>query len=233
MNIALLTAGGRGTRMSLSLPKQFMTVNEKPIIIWTAEAFQRHPSIDEIHIVCLEGWENHIFALAHDYGITKFKSVIKGGRTNFESIKNGLLSLKTIHDREDSDIVLVHDGNRPLVSEQMISECLYTTQVHGNAVAVIPVTEVVYHVDDHDKVTVLNRDELSRTQTPHGFSLGEAMKLLRLAEMKGIRDAPALCGLLVQLGGEPGFYNGSERNFKITTQADLEIFKSMVKGERP
>lgn len=118
MTIALLTAGGVGNRMGQDIPKQFMTINEKPILVYTLEAFQNHKEIDAIAVVCLNGWEPMLQAYANQYKITKLKWIFKGGSSNQESIHNGICGLRE-NGCNDSDIVIIHDGVRPLVSEKL------------------------------------------------------------------------------------------------------------------
>ena len=123
---ALLTAGGSGTRMASEIPKQFLTVDDKPIIVYTMEAFQRHPAIDKIIIACKEGWEDILSSYAKQFKITKLESIVKGGRTGHESVRNMLEEVKKIGKNED--IVLVHDGNRPMVSADIISDSISVCQ---------------------------------------------------------------------------------------------------------
>lgn len=139
--IALLTAAGVGSRMHQDIPKQFLNVDNKPILIYTLEAFQKHPSIDEICVVILKGWENIIEAYARQFNISKLKYVVQGGASGQESICNGLCEISKY--RSDNDIVMIHDGNRPMVSQEMITNSLVTYQKYGDAVAAIPCTEVV------------------------------------------------------------------------------------------
>ena len=115
MNIALLIAGGKGVRMNQDIPKQFLNINDKPVIIYTLEAFQKHPEIDEIAVVCLEGWQEILWAYARQFNISKLKWVVDGGLCGQESILNGVFELEKHY--EDNDIVLIHDGIRPNVSQ--------------------------------------------------------------------------------------------------------------------
>lgn len=120
MNIALLTAAGSGTRMGQDIPKQFMTIDDCPVIIYTMRPFQEHPDIDAIAVVCLDGWEKTLKAYANQFGITKLKYIFPGGASNQGSIHNGLVGLKEAG-CSDEDIVLIQDGVRPLVSEDIIT----------------------------------------------------------------------------------------------------------------
>lgn len=232
MNIALLTAAGSGTRMGQDIPKQFLTVNEIPIIVYTMQEFQHHAEIDEILVVCLEGYETILRAYAKQFNITKLTSIVKGGETGQESIYNGICELKKNHD--PSDLVLVHDGNRPLVSGKIISDCIDTARKYGSAVAVIPCQEAMMTTED-GIVSLENiaRERLRRTQTPHGFSLGKIDELHRLAKEKGITNATATCTIMMDLGESVHFYSGSEKNLKITTLEDLDIFRALLESKRP
>ena len=186
MNIALLTAAGMSTRMGQDVPKQFLTVNEKPIIVYTMEAFQQHPEIDEICVICLKGWEPILRAYAKQFNISKLVRIVEGGESGQESIQNGIVSLAQDHKMED--MILIHDGNRPYVSEKIISDCIVTAKQFGNAVAVIPCQEaMVLTKDSKTSEGNIDRAFLKRTQTPHGFTLGKMCELHKQAEKKSIK----------------------------------------------
>ena len=146
MNVALLTAAGTGTRMGQDIPKQFIHVDNKPIIIHTMDAFQNHPSIDAIIVITLPSWIEVVKAYAKQFNITKLQWVVEGGETGQESIKKGLNELKN-HISMD-DVVLVHDGNRPMISSEIISNSLATFSKYQSAVAAIPCVEAVFRSDD-------------------------------------------------------------------------------------
>lgn len=146
MNIALLIAGGSGARMHQNIPKQFLTVNERPVIVYTLEAFQNHPEIDEIGVVCIEGWESVLWAYANQFNITKLKCVMPGGKNGQDSIRNGVFELEKHHSPDD--IVLIHDAIRPMVSAEIISDCIRVTQMYGNAITVIPCAEAMMQTED-------------------------------------------------------------------------------------
>ena len=227
MNIVLLTAGGTGTRMHQDIPKQFIHIKNKPILIYTLEAFQYHPSIDAIIVVGLEKWIDIIWAYARQYNITKLKWVVSGGNSGQESIKNGLQEI--YKHCSSNDVVMVHDGNRPMVSQEIISDSLAKQKEYGSAVAVVPCVEVVFKSEDRIS-TVINipRDQLLRSQTPHTYTLEKLMWAHREAELRGINDAVASCDLMCRLGEKVNFSKGSERNLKITTLDDIEIFTSLL-----
>ncbi len=165
MNIALLIAGGSGARMQQDIPKQFLIVNKRPVIVYTLEAFQNHLEIDEIAVVCINGWESVLLAYANQFGITKLKYIVPGGEKGQDSIRNGVFELEKHHSPDD--IVLIHDAIRPMVSAEIISNCIRVTLLHGNAVTVIPCAEAVMQTEDGTVSTgSYPRDNLKRTQTP-------------------------------------------------------------------
>lgn len=228
MNIALITAGGIGKRTNQDIPKQFIHIEDKPIIIYTLEVFQNHPSIDAILVVCLEGWHEILWAYSKQYKIDKLKYVISGGITGYESIHNGIMELKKHYNK--SDLVLVQDGNRPMTSKEMISEGIAVCSKYGSAVAAIPCTEVVFKVSKDDIIDdCVPRDLLKRTQTPHIFSLEKLLNAHKKAEKLNITDSIASCSLMYSLGETIHFYNGSEKNIKITTSDDIDIFRALLK----
>ena len=231
MNIALLTAGGIGSRMLQDVPKQFIHIQNKPILIYTLEAFQKHPSVDAIIVVGLEGWLDIIWAYARQYNITKLKWVVVGGETGQDSIRNGLIELKKHCD--NTDVVMIHDGNRALVSQDIISDSLATQKRYGSAVAAIPCVEVVFKSDDNiSSVISLPREQLLRTQTPHSYTLERLLWAHEQSVLRNIRNTVASCDLMCSLGEKVYFSKGSERNIKITTLEDIDIFISLSKSKK-
>lgn len=227
MNVVLLTAAGTATRMHQDIPKQFIHVDNKPVIVYTMEAFQKHPSIDAIIVVALESWSEVVWAYAKQFNITKLKWVVPGGQTGQESIKKGLIKLN--EELSEDITVLVHDGNRPLVSTEIISDSLATCKKYGSAVAVIPCTEVVFESENgFSSCKSTEREKLFRTQTPHTYSLKDLLKAHLEAEKRGIYNTAASCMLMKELGKTTYFSKGSEENLKITTLEDLKIFKALL-----
>lgn len=225
--IALLTAGGIGSRTHQDIPKQFITVENKPILVYTLEAFQQHPNIDEICVAILEGWNQILWAYAKQFNITKLKYVVTGGATGQESIFNGLSAIRDDH--TDDDVVIVHDGNRPMVSQDVITDNLVKQEKYGSAVATIPCTEVVFVSENKvDSNKSIPRENLQRTQTPHSYRLGDLWDAHMNAKKLGIINTAASCSLMEALGKKTFFSKGSEKNLKITTTEDIEIFKALL-----
>lgn len=159
MNIAMIIAGGTGNRMHQDIPKQFLTVNEKPVIVYTLEVFQNHPAIDEIVVVCIEGWEQVLWAYIRQFNISKVTAVVPGGSCGQASIYNGLAELEKKHQAED--IVLIHDAIRPMVSEEIISDCINKTVEFGCAIASIPCAEAMLVTEDRESSKrIFDREQL-------------------------------------------------------------------------
>lgn len=227
MNIAIIIAGGSGNRMGQDIPKQFLNVGEKPIIIYTLEVFQKHPNIDGIIVVCIKGWENVLKSYANQFNITKLVAVVEGGTCGQESIKKGLDKANELYNEED--IVLIHDAIRPMVSEEIISDNIAKCNLYGNATVVTPCTTVVLKKDDKEySQNVVDRDMVVLTQTPQSFKLKDILDAHTEAKEKGIKNSVASCTLYSELGRKVYFSVGSETNIKLTRPADIEIFKALL-----
>lgn len=232
MNVAMIIAGGRGVRMNQDIPKQFLNIHDKPVIVYTMQAFQKHPEIDAILVVCIDGWQEILKAYANQFNITKLKWVVAGGENGQESIHNGLMELEKNCD--ESDLVLVHDGIRPNLSQEIISNCIAECRLHGSAITVVPCAEAMLlrKEDPNCSSSLVPRETLARTQTPQGFPLKKLLWAHREAEKKGIRNSVASCTLMVELGEKVYFCPGSEKNIKITTTEDIEIFKALLMARK-
>lgn len=231
MNVALLTAAGQGSRMGQDIPKQFLHIQDKPIIIHTLERFQNNPQIDAILLITLPHWFDFVWSYAKQFGISKLKWVVSGGETGQESIYNGLIKLQ--QECPEDTVVLIHDGNRPMVDNDIISDSLSVYKKHGSAVAAIPCTEAVFNSSDGISSTKsIPRTELFRTQTPHTYPLDEAVWAYEEARKREITNTTAICTLMNELGRVIYLSKGSEKNIKLTTLADIEIFKALLSTEK-
>ena len=231
MVIALLTAAGSGTRMKLDIPKQFLHVENKPLIIHTLEKFQAHPSIDKIIVVTIPSWMDVLKSYAKQFGITKLEWVVPGGATGQESIHNGLMKLK--EECSPDDVVMIHDGNRCMVSQEIISNSIATFREHGGAITAIPCVEAVFRSQDGKSSDIsIPREQLFRTQTPHTYTLEKLLWAHDEAEKRGIEATAATCTLMNELGETIYFSEGSEENLKITTMDDLHIMEALLQAKR-
>ena len=230
MNIALIIAGGSGNRMGQDIPKQFMYIDSAPIIILTMKAFEKHPDIDAIAVVCLKGWETVLQSYANQYMIKKLKWIFPGGNTGMESIHNGIFGLKE-EGCQDNDMVLIHDAVRPLLSQEIISSNIAICKAYGYAITGIKCREAILESEDgFTSSTSIPRDTLIRTQTPQTFFLGNIISVHEEAEKEGIVNTVASCTLIAELKSNRVMHivPGSEKNIKITTVEDLEIIKALM-----
>lgn len=227
MNIALIIAGGKGQRMQQEIPKQFLNVYDKPVIIYTLESFQSHPDIDAIGVVCVDGWHDILKAYARQYKISKLDWVVSGGENGQESIRNGVFHAEKLYGTDD--IILVHDAIRPMVSHEIISDCIVQCRRHGSAVVVAPCNTVALRRTTQETSSeVVSRDKLALTQTPQAFPLKRLADAHRKALELGITNSIASCTLMIELGETLHFSIGAETNIKLTTPDDLKIFKALL-----
>lgn len=231
MNIALILAGGHGSRTQQDVPKQFMNVYEKPLIIYTLENFQRHPDIHGIAVVCLEGWHEVLRAYARQYGITKLKWVMPGGRDGQESTRKGIEALKDICREED--VILIHDAIRPFLTPEVISDAILVCEKKGSGLSAVRCQETIVRTEDGlsgDKN--IGRQEIMRVQTPQAYRYGKALWAYEEAARRGIEGEVYINTLMLHLGERVYFSRGTEKNVKITTIDDLEVFKALLNMER-
>ncbi len=231
-NIAMIIAGGVGARMNQDIPKQFLNVYDKPVIVYTMEAFQRHPEIDAIEVVCLDGWHDVLRAYAKQFGIAKLDGVVSGGINGQDSIRNGLYDIASRY-TEDDDIVLVHDAIRPMVSQKIISDNIAVCRRYGNAITVVPCTAAMLKTyDSLSTVEQVPRDNLKITQTPQAFFVKDLIKAHQEALERGITNSVASCTMYIELGRKLYMSLGSEKNLKLTTTEDIEIFKAILNSQK-
>ena len=235
MNYAIIIAGGSGHRMGQDIPKQFINVYDKPVIIYTLEGFQRHPQVGAIEVVCLDGWHEVLWAYAHQFNISKLKWVVSGGNTGQESIRNGVFNFEG--KASDEDIVIIHDGIRPLVDETVLSDVILKAQKFGNAVTSLPYKVQIFVVNPDDNNTTrqyIPRDTLRRVSTPQAYQFGKLRWAYHEAFEKGIGiyGASYTNTMMVELGETLHFAAGSDKNIKLTTKDDLEMFKGYIKKDK-
>lgn len=233
MNIAIIIAGGSGQRMGHDIPKQFINIYEKPVIIYTLESFQKHPQIDAIEVVCIDGWHDILWSYAKQFNISKLKWVISGGKTGQESIRNGVYHLEG--KCNDDDIIIVHDGIRPLVDSAVLSDVISKCGQYGNAVSSLPYNEQIFVIDDDISTTkYIPRETLRRVVTPQAYKFGLLSAKYHEAFEKqiGIQNSAYTNTMMVELGVRLYFAAGSDKNIKLTTKDDLEMFKAYLSVEK-
>lgn len=227
--IAIIIAGGVGKRMGYEIPKQFININDKPVLIYTLESFQQHPQIDEIEVVCIDGWQDIVKAYAKQYGITKLKYIVTGGKTGQESIRNGVFNLEG--KCSPNDIIIIHDGVRPLIDEEILSDVIIKCIEYGNAVSSMPYNEQIFIIDDEISTSkYIPRETLRRVVTPQAYKFEKLDWAYHEAFNKGIgiHGSAYTNTMMADLGEKLYFAAGSDRNIKLTTQENLEIFKAYL-----
>ena len=212
----MLLASGKGQRTRQDIPKQFINVYDKPIVIYTLENFQKHPEVDAIYVVCLDGWQDILRAYSRQYNITKLKEIVNGGATVQESTRNGVFAMKGYC--KDDDIVIIHDGIRPMVDPEVLSDVIATCRQFGNGVT----SEYIV------------RDTLRRVQTPQAYTFGKLLWAYEKAftEDIGVKGSSYANTMMVDLGETLHFASGSDRNIKITTVDDIELFKALLAAKK-
>lgn len=229
MVTALIFAGGAGRRMnSRSKPKQFLEMHGKPIIIYTLEHFEYHETIDSIVVVCIKEWIEELKGLLRRFSITKVKEILSGGETGHDSIYQGLLSMRKFC--ADEDIVLIHDGVRPLITEELISQNIEAVEKYGSAVTAEAVREsIVRSIDGKNICDVPPREQMYVAKAPQSFYFGRILALYQKAREDGRKtiDSAHLCSLY----GEPMHMVASTKNnIKITEPADFYIYRALYEA---
>ena len=228
MNIALIFAGGIGKRMnSNGIPKQFLKLYGKEIIIYTLEIFEKNREIDSIVISCLEEKINDLKELIKKYNLKKIKSIVPGGRTGQESIYNGLCEIEKYYSEED--IVLIHDGVRPLIEQNTIKDNILSVKKNGNAITTIPAIETIIKVEQekHKIKDILDRNECCLARAPQSFYLKDILTSHRKAIKENMNDFIDSASMMVYYGHKLNIVNGPIENIKITTPSDYYIFKAI------
>lgn len=235
MTISVIIAGGKGQRLNQDIPKQFINVDDKPILIHTLEEFQKHPEVDEIGVVCLDGWHELLRAYCKQFNINKLKWITSGGTTGQESIRNGVFYLRDKCETKSNDIVIIHDGIRPLVDENVLSDVIVKCKQYGNAVTSLPYNEQIFiKKDELTTSQYINRDTLRRVMTPQAYRMDKLIWAYEKAFSENfvLANSSYTNTLMVDLGETLYFAAGSEKNIKITTIDDIALFRALknIKG---
>ena len=233
MNVAIIIAGGVGNRMGANIPKQFIKVKNKPVLTYTLESFQNHHLIDAIEVVCIEGWIDEVWRYKDKYNLTKLKWITKGGSTGQESIRNGIYNLKDKVNPTDN--VIIHDGIRPLVDVMVLDDVIDKCNKYGNGVTSMPYNEQIFLVDNEiSTIKYIPRETLRRVSTPQAYKYKLLDEKYHEAFEKeiGIYGSSYTNTMMVELGVRLYFAKGSDRNIKLTTPGDLEIFEAMLDKEK-
>ena len=227
-NYVILLAGGVGKRMQSEIPKQFLEVDGKPIIVYSIENFQRNPQIEKIVVVCVKEWINHLRDLIEQYSLTKVEWIIEGGATGHDSIRNGVFFLR---DKiEPDDYIVVHDAVRPILPQKAINEVLRVSHENGNASSSICChPPIVYTEDFVSAVSDIDREHVMLTASPQAFRYSLALKCYEKAEKENKHDFTFTSSLLIHYSERVYFAKGTTSNIKITQKEDLPLFEALLK----
>lgn len=233
MNTAIIFAGGSGQRMKITgKPKQFLKIENKPIIIHTLELFEKHPEINNIAVACIEEWIDYFKELVVKYELKKVKWIVPGGKTGQASIYNALHAVEQSQDLKET-IVLVHDGVRPMITKELISECISGVKEYGSAITSKPCTETITKVNKEtgDILEIPNRNELRLAQAPQAFYLRDLIDVHNRALTDSFIDAIDSASLMMRYGKRLHYIEGNDENIKITTPKDFYILKAFKEME--
>lgn len=224
MNYVIIIAGGVGSRLGASVPKQFVEVLGKPVIAYTMEHFQNHPEIDAIELVCVDGYQEHLKRIADKYGITKVLKIVKGGSEYERSIMNGVAGLEGI--AKPDDLVIIHWAASPFLSEEIITDNIRVCKEKGNAITA-SYSYLLYGTNDGDCAKKsINRETFMTLAAPQSFQYKVITDIYKQVEEKRMFDyveahTPAF---MTELGIPIYFSKGSHSNIKITTKEDIDLF---------
>ena len=227
-NFVVIFAGGSGNRMhTKSRPKQFLEYNGKPIIIYTLELFDNHPMIDGIVVACLEEWIPFLKKMLKKFEINKVKQIVPGGETGQDSIYNGLVAAHDLSEVDD-DVVLIHDGVRPLITEQTITDNINKVHEVGSCIACVPATETFIVNQPDGSLEIPTRANSLIARAPQSFYLKDILAMHEQARAEGRHDFIDSCSMMHHYGYKLGKVIGPMENIKITTPTDYFVFKAMV-----
>ena len=225
--VAIILAGGIGQRMGSSVPKQFLEVKGKPIIVHTISNFEKNPRVDSVLIVCNPDWVDYLNDLVTEHGLTKVKWVVPGGETSHDSTRNGIFSLRGELGKDD--FVIIHDAARPILPQDAIDEMMDVAIEHGNASLAIPCYETVIYTDDQkcgDRA--LDRTTIMRVQTPQAYKFSEILPLYERAEAENRHDFVYADLVAIEYGMKVYFSRGFVNNIKVTRPEDIPLCESLM-----
>ena len=227
-NYVILLAGGVGKRMGTDIPKQFLEVDGKPIIVYSIENFQRNPQIEKIVVVCVKDWIDRTWELIKKYSLTKVEWVIEGGNTGHDSIRNGVFFLKDKIDPDDH--IIVHDAVRPVLPQKAIDEVIKVSHEKGNASSSIECHPPIVYTEDHESgITDVDREHVMLTASPQAFKFSLALKCYETAEEENYHTSTFTSSLLIHCHERVYFAKGTSCNIKITRKEDLALFEALLK----
>ncbi len=226
-NYLILLAGGTGTRMGANVPKQFLIVNNKPVIVHTIECFQKKDNIEGILIVCIKEWIDYMGKLINEYGLYKVKWIVEGGSSGHDSTRNGIFFLK--EKIKEEDFIIIHDAARPIVPSKAIDNMLEVAYDKGNASLAIPCYETaIITLDKLSGIKDLDRNSFMRVQTPQAYKYSDILPLYEKAEKENKHDFVYADLVLIYYGKRVYFSKGFTNNIKITKKEDIALCEALM-----
>ena len=227
-NYGIVLAGGVGKRMKTEIPKQFIEVEGKPIIVYSLENFQRNPQIEKIVVICVKDWIKQLKEIVEKYSLSKVEWIIEGGSTGHDSIRNGVFFLRD--KTEPDDYIIVHDAVRPVLPQKVLDEVIRVAHDKGNASSSIACHPPIVYTDDFESgITDVDREHVMLTASPQAFKYSLALKCYERAEQENRHDFTFTSSLLIHCGERVYFAKGTTSNIKITTKEDLALFGALLK----
>lgn len=227
-NYVILLAGGVGKRMQTDIPKQFIEVDNKPIIVYSIENFQRNPQIEKIIVVCVKDWIERLKKIIEEYALSKVEWIIEGGDTGHDSIRNGVFFLRDKINPED--YVIIHDAVRPVLPQKAIDEVIRVAYEKGNASSsIVCHPPIVYTEDFISGIKDIDREHVMLTASPQAFKYSIALRCYLQAEQENMHNFTFTSSLLIHCGERVYFAKGTTSNIKITTKEDLALFEALLK----
>ncbi len=226
-NIVIILAGGKSARNKQNIPSQFVNVNSKPIIVYCMEAYENHPLIDDIYVVCLKGWENIVTAYAQQYGITKLKGIVPNGISGIESLKNALEAVKSRYSL--NDVVVIQEATRPMVTGEMISRLLQACSEKGSATIGHLMNDYVQFDISGKDAAYINRDSVVAMQSPEAHRMSIISGVFEKAKRENHELNESCCTMLMHnLKYKINFIESSINNIKIVREEDFATFGALV-----
>ncbi len=226
--VAIILAGGKSIRNHKNIPNQFIDINGKPVIVYCLEAYQRHPAIDDIYVVCLKGWENIVTAYAEQFGITKLRGLIPAATSGILSVENGLDYVKDKYG--DYDIIIFQESTRPMVNVEMISKLLQACYENGRANICQSMKDYVQFRYKDGKAEYINREDVVDLQSPEAYQFKVIKSVFEKAKKKQHPLTESCCAMLMfNLGYDINFIEGSVNNIKIIRDEDIAVFGALLK----
>lgn len=226
-NYVILLAGGVGKRMKSELPKQFLEVNGKPIIVYSIENFQRNNHIEKLVVVCVKEWIEYLKEIIEKYNLSKVEWIIEGGNTGHDSIRNGVFFLR--NKVNSDDYIIVHDAVRPILPQKAIDEVIKVAYMNGNASSAIAChPPIVYTEDFKSGNSDIDREHVMLTASPQMFKFSLALKCYEKAEQENKHNFTFTSSLLIHYGERVYFAKGTTSNIKITQKEDIALFGALL-----